>query len=369
MNAAKKGWKSEERGIAVIKVLVVDDSAFMRKVLSDLFAAEPDFTVLDVGRNGRDAIDKVKRLKPDVVTMDVEMPILDGISALETIMRECPVPVVMVSSLTREGADATLRALEKGAVDFVAKTAGPISSIDQIRTEILAKCRAAVKANVRQLLRPATKPAPPPPDYRPPAFTPGPDEQIVAIGTSTGGPRALQEILTRLPGNLPSPVVIVQHMPPGFTKSLADRLNTLSALTVKEAQAGDVLRPGLAVIAPGDYHLTLEREGGKTVVKLNQEPPLGGHRPSVDPMLEAVARIYGPRAVGVILTGMGHDGSRGMKAIKARQGHTIAEDQSTTVVFGMPKAAIELGVVDKIAPLPAIAAEIVKHLQSKHGGV
>jgi two-component system chemotaxis response regulator CheB len=351
----------------VVKVLVVDDSAFMRKVLSDLFAAESDFTVLEAARNGKEAVDKVKRLKPDVVTMDVEMPVMDGITALDTIMRESPTPVVMVSSLTREGADATMKALEKGAVDFVAKTAGPISSIEQIRTEILAKCRAAAKANVRQLVRPPSPP--PPPVAHPPAFAPSPDEQIVAIGTSTGGPRALQEIITRLPGNLPCPVVIVQHMPPGFTKSLSDRLNSLSALTVKEAENGDVLRPGLAVIAPGDFHMALAREGTKTVVKLHQEPPIGGHRPSVDPTMEAVARIYGPRAMGVILTGMGHDGSRGMKAIKANRGFTIAEDQSTTVVFGMPKAAIELGIVDRIVPLPGIAGEIVKRLQTKHGGV
>ncbi|MDT8901313.1 protein-glutamate methylesterase/protein-glutamine glutaminase [Anaeroselena agilis] len=354
----------------MIKVLVVDDSAFMRKVLSDLFAAESDFTVLEPARNGKDAIDKIKRLKPDVVTMDVEMPVMDGISALETIMREIPTPVVMVSSLTREGADATLRALECGAVDFVAKTAGPISSIDRIRTEILAKCRAAARANVRQLIRPPAPPKPvPPAPVMPPAFAPGHDEQIVAIGTSTGGPRALQEILTRLPGNLPCPVVIVQHMPPGFTKSLSDRLNSLSALSVKEAEDGDILKPGLAVIAPGDFHMTLVREGAKTVVRLHQEPPIGGHRPSVDPTMEAVARIYGPRAVGVILTGMGADGSRGLKAIKNGRGFTIAEDQSTTVVFGMPKAAIELGIVDKVVPLPGVAGEIVKHLQSKHGGV
>jgi Chemotaxis response regulator containing a CheY-like receiver domain and a methylesterase domain len=339
----------------------------MRKVLSDLFASEADFSVAGVAHNGKDAIDKIKRLKPDVVTMDVEMPVLDGLSALEVIMREAPVPVVMVSSLTRAGADATLKALERGAVDFIAKTAGPISSIEQIRTEIIAKCRAAARSNVRQLARPPLPPAPLPP--RPPSFTPCHDEQIVAIGTSTGGPRALQEVVTRLPGNLPCPVVIVQHMPPGFTKSLADRLNGLSALTVKEAADGDVLRPGLVVIAPGDYHMRLSREGHRTVVRLGQEPPIGGHRPSVDPMLETVAGIYGARAVGVILTGMGHDGSRGMKAVKLAKGYTIAEDQSTTVVFGMPKAAIELGVVDRVVPLPGIAAEIVKHLQSKHGGV
>lgn len=354
----------------MIRVLVVDDSAFMRKILSDLFAAEPDFEVVDVARNGRDAVDKVRRLRPDVVTMDVEMPVLDGISALEIIMRESPTPVVMVSSLTREGAESTIRALEKGAVDFIAKTAGPISSIEYIRSEIISKCRTAARANVRLLTPPQSPQSPPaaPPAYRPPAAA-GNDERIVAIGTSTGGPRALQEILTRLPGNLPCPLVIVQHMPPGFTKSLSDRLNTLSALTVKEAQAGDVLGPGVAVVAPGDYHLTLERDGAKTVVRLNREPPLGGHRPSVDPMMESVARIYGPRAIGVILTGMGHDGSRGLKAIKGRQGFTIAEDQSTTVVYGMPKSAIELGIVDKVVPLPAIAGEIVRQLQTKHGGV
>jgi len=352
----------------LIKVLVVDDSAFMRKVLSDLFAAEPDFTILDIARNGKDAIDKVKRLKPDVVTMDVEMPIMDGISALEVIMRETPTPVVMVSSLTHEGAEATIKALEKGAVDFIAKTAGPISSIENIRTDIIEKCRAASRANVKPLIR-SPLPRAPVPDYQPPVLTSGfVQEQIVAIGTSTGGPRALQEILTRLPGNLPCPVVIVQHMPPGFTKSLSDRLNSLSALTIKEAEENDVLVPGLAVIAPGDYHMTLERQGDKTRVKLNKEPAIGGHRPSVDPMMDSVARIYGNRAIGVILTGMGHDGSKGMKAIKQHNGYTIAEDQSTTVVFGMPKSAIELGIIDKVVPLPGIATEIVRRLQTKHGG-
>lgn len=352
----------------MIKVLIVDDSAFMRKVLTDLFATDSEFTVLDPARNGKDAIDKIKRFKPDVVTLDVEMPIMDGLSALETIMRDNPTPVVMVSSLTREGADATIQALEKGAVDFVAKTAGPISSIENIRTEILAKCRAAARANVRQLMRPQPGTTPPSPAV-PITFSTPVSEQIVAIGTSTGGPRALQEVLTRLPGNLPCGVVIVQHMPPGFTKSLSDRLNSLCALTIKEAENNDVIRPGLVLVTPGDYHLTLERSGANTIAKLNQDPPIGGHRPSVDPLLESVAKIYGRQALGVILTGMGHDGSKGMKAIKSHHGFTIAEDQSTTVVFGMPKSAIELGVVDKVIPLPGIATEIVKHLQTKHGGV
>lgn len=347
----------------MIKVLIVDDSAFMRKVLSDLFAAENDFHVLDTARNGKDAVDKAKWLKPDVITMDVEMPVMDGIKALEAIMRDNPTPVVMVSSLTRDGAEATLRALELGAVDFVAKTAGPISNITAIKTDILAKCRAAAQVNIAQLFKIQGRKTLSSSILQvmlPPLAPPSADEQIVAIGTSTGGPRALQEIITKLPNNLPCGVVVVQHMPPGFTKSLSDRLNSLSSVTVKEAENNDVIRPGLVLIAPGDYHMTVEREGSKKIVKLNQNPPIGGHRPSVDPLFESVAKCYGRKVLGVILTGMGHDGSKGMQAIKQQQGYTIAEDQSTAVVFGMPKSAIELGIVDKVVPLPSIAAEIVK---------
>lgn len=348
----------------MIRVLIVEDSAFMRKLLSDLFAAETDFTVIDTARNGKDAVDKVRHLKPDVVTMDVEMPIMDGITALEVIMRENPTPVVMVSSLTRAGADATIKALEFGAVDFVAKAAGPFSSTSGIQSEILTKCRMAVKANVKQLTaRQSTaiqRASVNPVLQMPKSILRASGEQIVAIGTSTGGPRALQEIITKLPGDLPCGVVIVQHMPPGFTKSLADRLNSLSSLQVKEAVHNDVIRPGLVLIAPGDYHMTVEREAGRRVVKLNQNQPIGGHRPAVNPMFESVAKEYGSRAVGVILTGMGGDGATGMQSIKREQGYTIAEDQSTAVVFGMPKVAIELGAIDKVAPLMAIPAEIVK---------
>lgn len=346
----------------MIKVLIVDDSAFMRKLLSDVFASDPEFTVIDTARNGKDAIDKIKRHKPDVVTLDVEMPVLDGIKALEIIMQECPTPVVMISSLTRAGAEATMKALEAGAAEFVAKTSGPISSVTGISQEVLEKCKTAARVNVSRLKRPA-----PIHPIIVPTQTPviGLQERVVAIGTSTGGPRALQEVLTRLPANFPYGVVVVQHMPPGFTKSLAERLNSLSALEVKEAESGDVIRPGLAVIAPGDYHLTLVRDGKKTIVHLGKEPPIGGHRPAVDPMMESVARIYGSGAIGVILTGMGHDGAKGMQIIKRQNGATIAEHASTTVVNGMPKSAIELGVVDAVVPLPEIAAEIIKYTQRK----
>ncbi|CQR71506.1 Chemotaxis response regulator protein-glutamate methylesterase [Sporomusa ovata DSM 2662] len=346
----------------MIKVLVVDDSVFMRKLLGDLFSNEADFTVIETARNGKDAIDKAKRLKPDLITLDVEMPIVDGLKALEIIMSECPTPVVMISSLTKAGAIATLRALELGAVDFVAKTAGPISNITDVRAEILAKCRAAVRANVSQLTKtqtinhmPTTKQV-----YSSPGVQT--EERIIAIGTSTGGPRALQEVITKIPGNIPCGIVIVQHMPPGFTKSLAERLNSLSAVTVKEAEHNDVVCPGLVLIAPGDYHMLLAKEGGKVLVKLNQNPPISGHRPAVDPLLESVARIFGSKAIGVILTGMGHDGTKGIQAIKHQNGKTIAEDQSTAVVFGMPKSAIEAGVVDRVAPITGITAEILRAL-------
>lgn len=343
----------------MIKILIVDDSAFMRKLLSDLFSAESDFVVVGTARNGKEAVDKVKQLKPDVVTMDVEMPIMSGLQALEIIMKEIPTPVVMLSSLTSAGAKATLIALELGAVDFVAKTTGVISNLAGISDEIVAKGRAAIKANVSQLSKIKME-LPSMTSLSSQSLISSNGEKILAIGTSTGGPRALQEIITRLPGNLPCGTVIVQHMPPGFTRSLAERLNSLSSLTVKEAEHNDIILPGMVLIAPGDYHMIVEREGNKKVVKLNQSPPIGGHRPAVDPMMDSVAKVYGKQSVGVILTGMGHDGAKGIQSIKEQGGYTIAEDQSTAVVFGMPKSAIELGVVDKVAPLSAIAAEIVK---------
>lgn len=188
------------------------------------------------------------------------------------------------------------------------------------------------------------------------------EERIVAIGASTGGPRALQEVITNLSSNIPCGIIIVQHMPPGFTKSLAERLNSLSSVEVKEAEHNDIVRPGLVLIAPGGYHLLIAREGGNIVVKLNQDPPVGGHRPAVDPMMESVAHIFGSKAIGVILTGMGNDGSKGIQAIKRQNGKTIAEDQSTAVVFGMPKAAIEMGVIDRVVPITHVADEILKAL-------
>lgn len=349
----------------MIRVLVVDDSAFMRKLLTDLFSETDDFQVLDTARNGQDAVEKVKQYKPDLVTMDVEMPILDGLQALEVIMRESPVPVVMVSSLTKKGADTTVKALALGAVDFVAKAGGAISSIATIQDDILRVCRGAVNANIKPLAsigsanmlsHIASRPMP----LKNIGGAAG-AQKLVAIGTSTGGPKALQEVITRLPGNLPCGIVVVQHMPPGFTKSLSERLNTLSELVVKEAEQQDEIKPGHVYIAPGDYHMAVGRDAaGHAFIKLSQDPPVGGHRPAVDPMFASVAAAFGRNTVAVLMTGMGQDGAKGMEIIKKQQGWNIAEDQSTAVVYGMPKAAVDRGVVDRVVPLTSIPNEIVR---------
>lgn len=343
----------------MIRILIADDSAFMRKLLSDLFSQQADFQVLDTARNGKEAVEKIRSLKPDLVTMDVNMPVMDGLAALETVVREgLPTRVVMISSLTKMGTDATIRALSLGAVDFIEKVAGPISSITNIQQEILSKCRAAVQAKMARSM--SVERARPPVlcmEKRP--LISNVNQKLIAIGTSTGGPRALQEVVTRLPKDLPCGVVIVQHMPPGFTKSLAERLNSLSELTIKEAENNDIISPGKAFIAPGNYHMTVEAQGNYRVIKLNQDPPLASHRPAVDVLFHSLAK-FGNKVVAVVLTGMGSDGAKGMKDIKAAGGYAIAESQSTAVVYGMPKAVVDLGLADKVLPVDEVANELVQ---------
>jgi len=300
----------------MIRILIADDSAFMRKVLSDLFARQPDFDVVGVAYNGKDAIAKTVKLKPDLLTLDINMPIMDGLTALEFIMKECPLPVVMISSLTKIGADATVKALELGAVDFINKVSGPVSGVTAIENEILEKCRAAANSNWR-LLKMSTETQRPAvngkaffstvtsplsevvkTDLGSRLLAAGSDK-LVVIGTSTGGPRALQQVITQLPKNLPCGVAIVQHMPPGFTKSLSERLDSLSQVSVKEAEANDVIKPGHVYIAPGDYHMTVQKQGNSYVIALNQNPPLASHRPAVDVLFDSVVP-FGNRVVSVI---------------------------------------------------------------------
>ncbi len=342
-----------------IKVVVVDDSAFMRKVISSILEEDPSIKVVATAKNGLEAIDKVCELKPDVVTMDVEMPKMDGITAVREIMRKCPVPIVMVSSHTYEGAEATIKALEAGAVDFVPKPSGPISlDIRKVADEIKKKVKLAATVDVKRAGLTVSKVKATRPLTLGTVKVGAP--RVVAIGTSTGGPRALQQVIPALPKDMPCGVLVVQHMPPGFTKSLANRLNQLSALTVEEASGGEEVKGGMVYIAPGDKHLIVESRGGKLYTKLLDTPPYGGHKPSVDVLMMSVADEACPKAVGVIMTGMGKDGAKGMKLIKEKGGKTIAEDASTCVVFGMPKAAIELNVVDVVVPVNKIAEEIVK---------
>ena len=347
-----------------IRVLVVDDSALMRLMISDILNSDKEIEVIATARDGEDGIRKVTELRPDVVTLDIEMPRLDGLHALGYIMSEIPTPVVMISAFTQKGAEATFRALEYGAVDFVSKPSGPISrDIRIVGKELVAKVKvaAAVDINKLKFIQPKKifgrhlK-------IKPRKIVP--DVKLIAIGASTGGPRALEEILPQLDPNIHAGLLIVQHMPRGFTETFASRLNRESKIDVKQGESGDRIEEGKALIAPGDYHMTVKREisGEKTAgtISLNQKPPVYGLRPTVDAMMLSAAEVYEDKTIGVILTGMGSDGARGMKAIKENKGKTIAQDKDTCVVYGMPKAAVEEGVVDKVVPLDKIAEEIMK---------
>lgn len=408
----------------MIRVLVADDSSFMRKVLSDLFTEAPDFEVVGTAANGKEAVTQVLKLKPDVVTMDVNMPVMDGLKAVEAIMTDCPTPIMMFSSLTKEDADETVKALSLGAVDFMCKAGGSISKIDSIAGEILEKCRNASKANVKKFginnnilekkqeagnlkrinilekkdynlsgnnsstatsaasrlrgLRPMAEPVSPVsaklkshssaadriakrenPYLKMRAATSGRSgNKLVVLGTSTGGPKALQAVVPKLPADMPCGMVIVQHMPAGFTKSLAERLDYSSQVTVKEAEDNDPILPGYVYIAPGNYHLEITGSGPQRVISLNQKPPVGSHRPAVDPTFESVVQ-YGSDVVSVILTGMGCDGSAGMKKIKEAGGYVIAESKESCVVYGMPKAVVDAGIADEVLPVEQVADAIV----------
>ncbi len=365
-----------------LRVLVVDDSAFMRKMVTEILARDPALCVVGQARDGADALAKLDSLRPDVITLDVEMPVLDGFGALAEIMRRRPTPVLMLSSLTQAGADATLRCLEMGAVDFVGKPSGAISlDIEKVAGEMIAKVKAAAGADPSRL---ASSPPSPVKEglsetVRPVASSlsssltgeggereqAGRGSAVLVIGASTGGPRALQTLVPALPAGLGVPVVIVQHMPTGFTASLARRLEQTSPFEVREAAEGDRLRPGLVLVAPGGRHLQF-RAGG--VAHLTDDPPVHGVRPSVDVTLASLAPLYGPRLLAVLLTGMGRDGARGLRMVSDRGGQTLAEDETTCVVYGMPKAAAEIGAVGGLLPLPALAPAITRACQKEDTG-
>ncbi len=340
-----------------VRVLVVDDSKYVVVTVTKKLQSDPDIEVIDSASNGVEAVEKVKSLRPDVVTMDVVMPEMDGLQALERIMAECPTPVVMLSALTSENAEPTIKALELGAVDFYLKP----SAIRPVGTGfeedgLINKVKTAAVSNIRR--RDACQPlqgraslANRQENEKKTRF-----DKLVVIGSSTGGPRALMQIIPFLPADIPASILIVQHMPPVFTKSLAERIAQVSTIEVMEAKDGSPLMRGQALIAPGDFHMLVS---DKHTVALNQEPPNLGVRPSVDYTMRSAADIFGPSVLGVVLTGMGSDGTQGAASIKARGGKIFAQDESTSAVYGMPQSVVKAGCADKILPIQKMAQKIV----------
>lgn len=336
-----------------IRVLVVDDSAYMRHIISTLLSSDNEIEVINTAVDGMDAIEKIKSLKPDVVTLDIDMPKMDGITALRKIMEDTPLPVIMFSAFTKEGAETTIQALEIGAVDFVYKKGGPISfSIEKSKQELINKIKMAKNVDVSKLRFRSLKSKIKDRKLKDNNF-----QKVVAIASSTGGPAALYKIIPEIPSNLPCAFLIVQHMPKDFTKALSLKLNKVSDIEVKEAEEGDELKVAKALIAPGDYHMRIGRRG---TISLSKEPRLHGVRPAADITFESVAEIFGKRTIAVVLTGMGIDGAYGSELIKKKGGYVISQDEKTSVVYSMPKEVADRKIADSILPLEEIPRKIIE---------
>jgi len=340
----------------LVKVLVVDDSSFMRKSLTHILESDRSIEVVDTAADGEDAMRKVKRHSPDVVLLDIEMPVMDGLSALAHIMAECPTPVLMLSALNKRDAAIAIKSLEHGAVDFVPKPSGVISyDIEELSSEIIGKVKLAADVNVHKLALYL-----PEESYRRPWPKAVTRKNIVVIGASTGGPKAVVSVLSHLPRDISTAILVVQHMTQEFIPSFVDRLQWGCSLEVSTARKGRAISSGQALVAPGGYHTMIVQNGDTRKIRLSRKVSPHTAMPSIDRAMESAAKAYGQSTLGVLLTGLGSDGARGLEAIKDAGGNTIAEDQSTCVVFGMPKAAIGLGCVDEIVPLPQIAQAILK---------
>jgi two-component system chemotaxis response regulator CheB len=343
-----------------IRVLIVDDSAFMRFTISKFLSEAPGLLVVGTARDGQEALDLIPKLKPDVITLDVEMPRMDGLTTLREIMAEYPRPVIMLSSLTKEGALETVQALTFGAVDFVTKPTNK-ANMASVMDDLLTKIIKTSKAKVWQV--PKTRPV----EIRPAETalkTTRPLEdkdRVVVIGASTGGPRALSKVVSGFSKNLSAAMVIVQHMPVGFTRSLAERLDTISSFVIKEGEPGDNLEVGRCLVAPGGFHMVLDEHNA---IALNQNPTVHGVRPAIDVTMTSIVQHFGAATIGVILTGMGNDGTNGSALIHSSGGQVIAEDESTCVVWGMPRSVAEAGVADVIVPIDEVAPTIEKLVRS-----
>lgn len=343
----------------MIRVLIVDDSAVVRQVLTAELSKAHGLEVVGTATDPYVARDKIVALKPDVMTLDIEMPRMDGLTFLGKLMRHHPLPVVVVSSLTPEGSQAAVRALELGAVDVVSKP-GTAYSVSEISRMLVERIRVAATAHTRQPTLPTVRAAA---AAAPAAAMLRTSHRVLAIGASTGGTQAIRDVLVQLPSTTPG-TVIVQHMPIHFTTSFAQRLNEQCALEVREARQGDSLSPGLALLAPGNHHLVLRRSGARYFVEVKEGPQVHYQRPSVDVLFHSVARHAGPNAVGVILTGMGADGARGLLAMREAGAYTVAQDEASCVVYGMPREAAALGAAHEIAPLDKVAERVLKAFQN-----
>ena len=354
------------------RVLVVDDSALVRGLLAEIINRQPDMECVGAASDPLVAREMIRNLNPDVITLDIEMPRMDGIDFLSRLMRLRPMPVVMVSTLTERGAEVTLKALELGAVDFVAKPKiGVADGLRQLGDDITEKVRTAARAHVRKLVTPAPAVAGAP--VRPiagPVAVPSlgrlSTEKIIFLGASTGGTEATREVLTGLPADAPA-VMITQHMPPGFTRSYAARLDGLCRIHVKEAVDGERILPGHAYIAPGGLHLSVERSGANYIARVVDGEPVNRHKPSVEVLFKSAARVVGPNALGLMLTGMGADGASAMKEMRDAGSYNLAQDEASCVVFGMPREAIAAGAAHEVLPLTQIAGKLIERLRSTNG--
>jgi two-component system chemotaxis response regulator CheB len=349
--------------MAKTRVLIIDDSALIRSLLTEIIGAQGDLEVIGAAPDPLVAREMIRATNPDVLTLDVEMPRMDGLDFLEKLMRLRPMPVVMVSTLTERGADVTIRALELGAIDFVAKPKlGIASGMQQLGAEICDKIRVASKARLHRHANSRPVAIALTGDKAVPAqFSRNSTEKIIAIGASTGGTEAIREVLTRLPPDCPG-VLITQHMPPGFTRSFAARMNSICRISVSEAVDGERVLPGHAYIAPGDRHLRLAKSGSNYVIALDDGEPVNRHRPSVEVLFKSVAAIAGGNALGVMLTGMGKDGATAMREMRDAGSFNLAQNEETCVVFGMPKEAIHVGAVNEVLPVTEIADRLVQEL-------
>ena len=344
-----------------IRVLVVEDSFLMRKIISDIINSDPGLEVLDKAKDGKEALEKILALKPDVVTLDVNLPLLDGISVLEEIMRQKPTRVIMLSAYTREETSTTIRALELGALDFIAKPSGEISlDLPKLKDEIISKIKLASTVDLNKFLslserrrllltRRAEKPL---------AL-----KKLVIIGASTGGPKAILEIMQDIPPAVPAAFLIIQHMPRGFTLSFAERLSWQSGIKTKEAEEGDIILAGKAFVAPAGYHMVLEKQNNQLKINLTEGALVNFVRPSIDVTMTSIAEVFGSNVIGVILTGMGKDGVEGARNIKQKGGFIIIQDEETSGVWGMPKMIYEAGLADKVLPISKIAGAIIENIE------